>query len=53
VTAQGEVTALEISKEQLEGFSKDVCIRMDRAFLRSLNEKLSDSNMRVLQLMGI
>jgi len=53
VTAQGEVIALEISKERLEGFSKDVCIRMDRAFLRSLNEKLSVSNTRVLQLMGI
>ena len=53
VTAQGEVIALEISKEQLEGFSKDVCIRMDRAFLRSLNEKLSASNARVLQLLGI
>jgi CRP-like cAMP-binding protein len=53
VTAQGEVIALEISKDQLEGFSKDVCIRMDRAFLRSLNEKLSVSNTRVLQLMGI
>ena len=53
VTAQGEVIALEISKEQLEGFSKDVCIRMDRAFLRSLNEKLSVSNTRLLQLMGI
>lgn len=50
VTAQGEVIALEISKDQLEGFSKDVCIRMDRAFLRSLNEKLSISNMRVMQL---
>lgn len=53
VAAQGEVIALEISKERLEGFSKDVCIRMDRAFLRSLNEKLSASNARVLQLMGI
>lgn len=53
VTAQGEVIALEISKERLEGFSKDTCIRMDRAFLRSLNEKLSESNARVLQLMGI
>ena len=53
VTAQGEVTALEISKERLENFSKDVCIRMDRAFLRSLNEKLAVSNARVLQLMGI
>jgi serine/threonine protein kinase len=53
VTAQGEVIALEISKDRLEGFSKDVCIRMDRAFLRSLNEKLSASNSRVLQLMGI
>ena len=53
VTAQGEVIALEISKERLEGFSKDVCIRMDRAFLRSLNEKLSASNARVLQLMGL
>ncbi len=53
VTAQGEVIALEISKDQLEGFSKDVCIRMDRAFLRSLNEKLAVSNTRVLQLMGI
>ena len=52
VTAQGEVIALEISKDQLEGFSKDVCIRMDRAFLRSLNEKLAVSNRRVLQLMG-
>lgn len=53
VTAQGDVIALEISKEQLEGFSKDTCIRMDRAFLRSLNEKLSASNARVLQLLGI
>lgn len=53
VTAQGDVIALEISKERLEGFSKDVCIRLDRAFLRSLNEKLSVSNARVLQLMGI
>lgn len=53
VTAQGEVFALEISKERLEGFSKDICIRMDRAFLRSLNDKLSVSNARVLQLMGI
>jgi len=53
VAAQGEVIALEISKERLENFSKDVCIRMDRAFLRSLNEKLSASNARVLQLMGI
>ena len=53
VAAQGEVVALEISKERLEGFSRDVCIRMDRAFLRSLNEKLSASNARVLQLMGI
>jgi len=53
VTAQGEVIALEISKDRLEGFSKDVCIRMDRAFLRSLNEKLAESNARVLQLMGI
>ena len=53
VAAQGEVIALEISKDRLEGFSKDVCIRMDRAFLRSLNEKLSVSNARVLQLMGI
>lgn len=53
VTAQGEVIALEISKAQLEGFSKDICIRMDRAFLRSLNGKLSVANTRVLQLMGI
>ena len=53
VTSQGEVIALEVSKERLEGFSKDVCIRMDRALLRSLNEKLSASNARVLQLMGI
>lgn len=53
VTAQGDVIALEISKERLEGFSKDVCLRMDRAFLRSLNEKLSASNARVLQLMGL
>lgn len=53
VAAQREVIALEISKEQLEGFSKDVGIRMDRAFLRSLNEKLSASNARVLQLLGI
>jgi serine/threonine protein kinase len=53
ITAQGNVIALEISKDQLEGFSKDVCIRMDRAFLRSLHEKLSVSNTRVLQLMGI
>lgn len=53
VTAQGNVTALEISKDRLDAFSKDVCIRMDRAFLRSLNEKLAVSNSRVLQLMGI
>jgi CRP-like cAMP-binding protein len=53
VAAQGEVIALEISKERLEAFSKDVCIRMDRAFLRSLNEKLSVSNARLLQLIGI
>lgn len=53
VTAQGKVTVLEISKDRLDAFSKDVCIRMDRAFLRSLNEKLSVSNSRVLQLMGI
>ncbi len=53
VTAQGEVIALEISKERLEAFSKDVCIRMDRAFLRSLNDKLSVSNARLLQLIGI
>lgn len=53
VTAQGNVIALEISKDRLDAFSKDVCIRMDRAFLRSLNEKLSVSNSRVLQLMGI
>ena len=53
VTAQSKVTALEISKDRLDAFSKDVCIRMDRAFLRSLNEKLSVSNSRVLQLMGI
>ena len=53
VTAQGEVIALEISKERLESFSKDICIRMDRAFLRSLNDKLSASNMRILQLMGL
>lgn len=53
VTAEGEVIALEISKERLEGFSTDVCIRMDRAFLRSLNEKLSVSNARLLQLMSI
>jgi serine/threonine protein kinase len=53
VTAHGETIALEISKNQLEGFSKEVCIRMDRAFLRSLNEKLTVSNSRVLQLMGI
>lgn len=53
VMAQGEVIALEISKERLEGFSKDTCIRMDRAFLRSLNEKLTESNTRVLHLMGI
>jgi len=52
-TAQGDVIALEISKERLEGFSKDICIRMDRAFLRSLHEKLTVSNARVLQLMGI
>ncbi len=53
VAAQGEVIALEISKERLEAFSKDVGIRMDRAFLRSLNDKLSVSNARLLQLMGI
>lgn len=53
VTAQGETIALEISKSQLENFSKEVCLRMDRAFLRSLNDKLAVSNSRVLQLMGI
>ncbi|HEX5363506.1 MAG TPA: serine/threonine-protein kinase [Gallionella sp.] len=53
VSAQGDVIALEVSRKQLEGFSKDVCIRMDRAFLRSLNEKLSLSNARVLQLMNL
>lgn len=53
VTAQENVTALEIAKDRLDAFSKDVCIRMDRAFLRSLNEKLAVSNARVLQLMGI
>ncbi|MFA6971044.1 MAG: serine/threonine-protein kinase [Gallionella sp.] len=53
VAAEGEVIALEISKERLEGFSTEVCIRMDRAFLRSLNEKLSVSNARILQLIGI
>ena len=53
VAAQGDVIALEISKERLENFSRDVCIRMDRAFLRSLNEKLALSNSRVLQLMGL
>jgi serine/threonine protein kinase len=53
ITAQGNVISLEISKEQLEAFSKDVCIRMDRAFLRSLNEKLSVSNTRLLQMMGL
>lgn len=53
VTAQGETIALEISKNQLENFSKEVCLRMDRAFLRSLNDKLAVSNSRVLQLMGI
>jgi serine/threonine protein kinase len=53
VTAQGKVIALEISKERLDAFSKDVCLRMDRAFLRSLNDKLAVSNSRVLQLMGL
>jgi len=53
VTAQGKVIALEITKERLEGFSKDLCIRMDRAFLRSLYDKLTVSNSRVIQLMGI
>lgn len=53
VTAQGEVIALEISKERLEGFSTEVCIRMERAFLRSLNAKLSEANARLLQLMGL
>src|SRR3989338_6868084 len=53
VTAQGNVTALEISKDRLDAFSKDVCIRMDRAILPSLNDKISVSNSRVLQLMGI
>lgn len=53
VVAEGEVIALEISKERLEGFSAEVCLRMDRAFLRSLNEKLSISNARLLQMMGI
>jgi serine/threonine protein kinase len=53
VTAQGETIALEISKSQLESFSNEVCLRMDRAFLRSLNDKLAVSNSRVLQLMGI
>ncbi len=53
VAAQGEVIALEISKERLEAFSKEVGLRMDRAFLRSLNDKLSVSNARLLQLIGI
>lgn len=53
VTAQGEVVALEIFKERLEGFSTEVCIRMDRALLRSVSEKLDVSNARLLQLMGI
>lgn len=53
VAAQGDVIALEISKERLEGFSTDVCIRMDRALLRSVSEKLAVSNTRLLQLMGI
>lgn len=53
VTAQNEVIALEVSKERLEGFSKDLCIRMDRAFLRSLNDKLAVANARVVQLMGL
>jgi len=53
VNAEGTVIALEISKDRLEGFSNDVCIRLDRAFLRSMNEKLTVSNTRVLQLMGI
>jgi len=53
VTAQSEVVALEISKSRLEGFSKDLYIRMERAFLRSLNDKLAVSNARVVQLMGL
>lgn len=53
VTSQGETAALEISKNQLKNFSKEVCLSMDRAFLRSLNDKLAVSNSRVLQLMGI
>ncbi len=53
VAAQGEVIALEISKERLEAFSNEVGLRMDRAFLRSLNDKLSVSNARLLQLIGI
>jgi len=53
VTAQTEVIALEISKDRLESFSKDLYIRMERAFLRSLNDKLAVSNARVVQLMGL
>ena len=53
VTAKSDVVALEISKERLEGFSTDLCIRMDRAFLRSLNDKLAVSNARVVQLIGV
>jgi len=53
VTAQSEVVALEIPKDRLENFSKDLYIRMERAFLRSLNDKLAVSNARVIQLMGL
>lgn len=52
VTAQGAVTALEISKERLESFTTEVNLRMDRALLHSLNNKLLEGNARILQLMG-
>ncbi len=53
VTAQSNVAALEISKDKLENFSTGLVIRMERAFLRSLNDKLAVSNARVIQLMGL
>jgi hypothetical protein len=44
---------MEIPKERLERLSKDVSLSMDRALMRSLNNKLNESNARILQLMGV
>jgi serine/threonine protein kinase len=53
VTAQNQVITMEIPKERLERLSKDVSLSMDRALMRSLNNKLNESNARILQLMGV